>query len=277
MGGGSATIKVRRWGRHKSEAKKNSGKSLFLEANEKEYELGQVKDAADLPEAGSIELVTFSSPTSNIAENFRSIRTTLLLSAADAKPRCFVVTSPLAQEGKTSTLSNLAVTFAQAGKRVLIIDADLRKPRLHKIFKIKNVNGLTSYLSAQTDLENLEKPTPIPNLFLINAGPVPPNPVELLGSERMGSLIDEMRKRFDYVLFDSPPVLPVSDAVVLGPRIDAAILVVWGGKTTREALKRAKEKLAMHRIKCAGAIINKVSLEDHDYYYMKHYYHYYGR
>jgi capsular exopolysaccharide synthesis family protein len=169
------------------------------------------------------------------------------------------------------------VTFAQAGKRVLIIDADLRKPRLHRIFKIKNVNGLTSYLSAQTDLENLEKPTPVPNLFLINAGPVPPNPVELLGSEKMGSLIDEMRKRFDYILFDSPPVLPVSDAVVLGPRIDAAILVVWGGKTTREALKRAKEKLAMHRIKCAGAIINKVSLDDHDYYYMKHYYQYYGQ
>jgi capsular exopolysaccharide synthesis family protein len=112
---------------------------------------------------------------------------------------------------------------------------------------------------------------------LINAGPVPPNPVELLGSEKMGSLIDSMKQHFDYILFDSPPLLPVSDAVVLGPKIDGVILVVWGGKTTRDALKRAKEKLDMHQIRCAGVIINNISLDEHDYYYMKHYYHYYGQ
>ena len=231
---------------------------------------------AELPEARSIELITHFSPKSNISENYRSIRTTLLLSQADSALRYFVVSSPLPEEGKSITISNLAVTFAQAGKRVLLIDSDLRKPRQHRIFQIKNLHGLTNYLSSQADLKDLEKATPIANLYLINAGPVPPNPVELLGSERMGNLIDSMKKRFDYILFDTPPLLPVSDAVVLGTKIDGMILVIRGGKTTREALIRAKEKLDLHQIKCAGVIINGVNLNEHDYYYMKHYYHYYG-
>jgi capsular exopolysaccharide synthesis family protein len=138
------------------------------------------------------------------------------------------------------------------------------------------VNGLTNYLSDQANIQDLAKPTPIPNLYLINAGPLPPNPLELLGSEKMSSLVDSMKQQFDYILFDSPPLLPVSDAVVLGPKIDGAILVIWGGKTSRDALKRAKEKLAVHQLKCAGVIINNIRLDESDYYYMKHYYHYYG-
>lgn len=272
---GAVKIKIDKESR-KSKRNGDAGKWL-LDGMEEELDgSGEAEAAIEIPEPKSIELITHFSPKSNISENYRSIRTTLILSAVDSKLRCFVITSPLPQEGKTATISNLAVTFAQAGKRVLIIDADLRKPRQHKVFKIKNMNGLTNYLSAQADLKDLEKATQISNLYLINAGPVPPNPVELLGSEKMGSLVDFMKQRFDYILFDSPPLLPVSDAVVLGPKIDGMILVVWGGKTTRDALKRAKEKLDMHQIKCAGVILNNISLDEHDYYYMKHYYHYYG-
>ncbi len=235
---------------------------------------GTAEAAANEPK--SIELITHFAPKASISENYRSIRTTLLLSAADSKLRNFVVTSALPQEGKTATLSNLAVTFAQTGKRVLIVDADLRKPRQHKIFGIKNLNGLTNFLSAPTEIRLLVKPTGIPDLYLVNAGPVPPNPVDLLGSEKMGALIDNLKQYFDYILFDSPPLLPVSDAVVLGPKVDGVIIVAWGGKTSRDALRRAKEKLDTHQIKCAGVIINNISLDEHDYYYMKQYYHYYG-
>jgi capsular exopolysaccharide synthesis family protein len=251
----------------KNEERETSGPEAAELAGRKEIEL---------PKAKSIELITHFSPKSNIAESYRSIRTTLLLSQADSLLKCFVVSSPLPEEGKSATISNLAVTFAQAGKRVLLIDADLRKPRLHKIFQTKNLNGLTNYLSSQADSKDLEKPTPVPNLYVINSGPLPPNPVELLGAERMGSLLDDMKKRFDYVLIDAPPVLPVSDAIVLGSKIEGMILVIWGGKTTREALKRAKEKLSTHHIKCVGVILNNINLGEHDYYYMKRYYQYYG-
>ena len=231
----------------------------------------------EMPEIKSIELITHFSPESNISENYRSIRTTLLLSSADSKLKYLVVSSPLPEEGKTATNANLAVTFAQAGKKVLIVDADLRKPRQHRIFKIKNINGLTNYLSGDVELKQLVKATQVSNLWLINSGPVPPNPVELLSSEKMAGLIDYLKQYFDYIFFDTPPLLPVSDAVVLGPKTDGLILVVWGGKTTRDALKRAKEKLDIHNIRCAGVIINNINLDEHDYYYMKHYYHYYGK
>jgi succinoglycan biosynthesis transport protein ExoP len=279
---GGITIKLKE--PHKKKKKVKNGQWL-LDGGREEKNDGDIKepprraektDVLGTPEPESIELIAHFAPKSSISENYRSIRTTLLLSAADAKLRYLVVTSPLPQEGKTVTISNLAVTFAQAGKRVLIVDSDLRKPRQHKIFGIKNLDGLTNYLSAQVDFKGLIKSTHIPDLYLINAGPVPPNPVELLSSEKMGATIDSLKEYFDYILFDSPPLLPVSDAVVLGPKIDGVILVAWGGKTNRDALKRAKEKLDLHQIKCAGVIINNISLDEHDYFYMKHYYHYYG-
>jgi capsular exopolysaccharide synthesis family protein len=226
------------------------------------------------PEVKSIELITYLSPKSNLAESYRTIRTSLLLSSADKKPKVIVVTSALPEEGKSATLSNLAVTLAQAGKRVLIMDTDFRKPTQHKIFQIRNEDGLTDYLTSDMDIKGLVKATMVPSLFLANVGPVPPNPAELLGSERMGQLIEELKQWFDFVLLDSPPVLTVSDAMVLGTRIDGVILVVWGGKTAREALKRVKEKLDMLKIKCLGVVINNISIQEHDYYYMHQYYHY---
>jgi succinoglycan biosynthesis transport protein ExoP len=246
--------------------------------------LDQVRTVIGWPKPGprngepeSMDLIVHFSPGSSFSEYYRSIRTSLLLSAIDPKTRALAVMSPLPQEGKTSTISNLAVALAQTGKKVVIIDADLRKPRLHKIFRVKNLNGLTKYLTMDLSPEDLLRATPIPTLFLINAGPVPPNPVELLGSKKMSDLIDRLKKNHDFILVDTPPMLAVSDAIVLGPRLDGAILVVRGGKTPREALKQAREKLDAHKIKVLGAIINHVEMRDFDYYYTDAYYDEYYR
>jgi protein-tyrosine kinase len=229
----------------------------------------------DLPKIESIELITHFLPKSKISENYRSIRTALLLSPMDSKPKKVAVSSPLPQEGKTITISNLAVTFAQTGKAVLIIDSDLRKPMLHKIFKMANQNGLTDFLSGNSGADNLVKKTQIPNLFLINSGPVLADPLELLSSEKMTHLLDSLKEHFEYVFFDTPPLLLLSDAIALGSKIDGVILVIWGGKTSREALKQSREKLDKHKIKCLGVIINSADMREPDYYYMKHYRHYY--
>jgi capsular exopolysaccharide synthesis family protein len=239
-------------------------------------EAKSVAAKAEESEVRSMELITHLSPKSNLAESYRTIRTSLLLSSADKKPKTIMVTSALPEEGKSTTLSNLAVTLAQAGKTVLIVDSDFRKPTQHKIFKVRNINGLTNYLTSEMEVNALVKATDIPKLFLINVGPVPPNPAELLGSEKMGNLIETLKQWFDFILLDSPPLLTVSDAMVLGPKIDGMILVVWGGKTSREALKQAKEKLDMVKIKCLGVVINNINIQEHDYNYMYQYYNYYG-
>lgn len=257
------------WGGQTEEERK---KAEIAEAMRKIREAGPEPDE---PEAKSIELITYLSPKSNLAESYRTIRTSLLLGSADKKPKAIVVTSALPEEGKSVTVSNLAVTLAQAGKNVLVLDTDFRKPTQHNIFRIRNVNGLTNYLTSEMELKGLVKATPVPRLFLANVGPLPPNPAELLGSEKMDELIGTLKQSFDFILLDSPPVLTVSDAMVLGPRIDGMILVVWGGKTSREALMRAKEKLDMLKIKCLGVVINNISVQEHDYYFMYHYYRHY--
>jgi capsular exopolysaccharide synthesis family protein len=249
----------------------------------KEGEAEAAPDAAGVAGTGgaaelnSIELVTQSAPKSTYSENYRTIRTTLLLSAPDSKPQTIAVTSALPQEGKTVTISNLGVTLALAGKRVVIVDADLRKPRQHRIFKVRNTSGLTTFLTGGIELKEILQALSLPNLYLITAGPVPPNPVELLGSEKMAPMLDELKKVFDYILLDTPPVLAVSDALVMGPSLDGAILVVWGGKTSRDAVRSAREMLDKHKIKCVGVIINNVQVCDYDHYYMSRYYKYYGR
>ncbi len=228
-------------------------------------------------EPTSIELIPFESPTSAYSESYRSIRSSLLLSPDVSALKCLAVASPLAQEGKTSTTSNLAVTLAQAGKSVLIVDSDLRRPRQHRIFKMPNTGGLSNFLTGTLRISDLIKPTKVPNLFLINAGPVPINPNELLGSEKMTTLINDLRRLFDYVLFDTPPLLAVTDGLVLATRLDGLILVVWSEKTPREALKTAKEKLDMAGIKTLGVIVNSLVFRKHDYYSKRHYYQSYDK
>ncbi len=282
-------VKIKDKKKRKSKKSKRDSSRWLLDTKKEEKEAlgtkgagpgeqkgGEIPDIK-LPEIRSIELITHFLPNSYISEYYRSVRTTLLLSAPDSKRRYLAVSSALPEEGKTATISNLAVALTQAGKKVLLVDADLRKPKLHKIFKINNVDGLTNFLATTIPVSQLVKVTQIPNLYLINAGPVAPNPVELLGSEKMAGLINNMKEFFEYILFDTPPLLSLSDAIVLGTKLDGVILVAWGGKTSRDALRRAKERLDLHHIKCAGVIINNISLKEHDYYFMKHYYHSYDK
>ena len=168
-----------------------------------------------------------------------------------------------ARGGKTVSVANLAVTLAQSGKTVLVVDADLRRPRQHRLFKVKNTFGLTTYLTDSVPIKDVVKSTEIPNLFLINAGPIPPNPAELLGSEKMTRFIRMMSEECDYILFDLPPMLEICDALVLGAKVDGMVLVVWGDKTSREALKKAREKLDMLKVRTLGVIINNVSVPHH--------------
>jgi capsular exopolysaccharide synthesis family protein len=220
-----------------------------------------------------IELIAAREPQSIQAESYRSIRTALLLSSADNPVRTIAVTSAMPGEGKSVSVANLAVTLAQSGKTVLAVDADLRRPRQHRMFKVKNTFGLTTYLTDSVEIKDVVKSTEIPNLFLVNAGPLPPNPAELLGSDKMARFIRMMSEESDYVLFDLPPMLEISDALVLGAKVDGMVLVVWGDRTSREALRKAREKLDMLKVRTLGVIINNVTVPPHASYYYKDYYH----
>jgi polysaccharide biosynthesis transport protein len=239
---------------------------------------GEDKAAAKLravdDDARGIDLLPHTDSRSAISEAYRAFRTSLLLASANS-PKVMVVTSSFAREGKTTTSINLAVVLAQMGKPVLLIDADLRRPRLHRVFRgAKNV-GLVNYLAANAPLEQIVQPTEVPNLFTILAGPIPPNPSELLGSDRMKLLIQEIRSRYAFVIFDSPPVLAVADAIVLSAGADGVILCVHGGRTPRELVARSAERLRQSKIPVLGAILNNVDLHQYGYTYKKSYYEYY--
>jgi len=222
----------------------------------------------------SIELIASREPKSIQAESYRSIRTTLLVSSPPGKVKAILITSPLAREGKSATVSNLGITLAQANKRVVIVDADLRKPKQSRLFGLNSGWGLTHFVSSFIDAPDLVKPTQFPNLFLIGSGPIPSNPIELLTSEKMDALMAFLKRSFDYILVDAPPILAVSDALAIGPLIDAVILVVRGGQTPIPALRQAKQKLDAHKLKSLGIILNGVNLVEQDGYYAKQYYQY---
>jgi capsular exopolysaccharide synthesis family protein len=225
---------------------------------------------------GKIELIAAREPQSIQSESYRAIRTTLLVSSPPGKIKTILFTSPLAKEGKSSTVSNLGITFAEAGKRVVIIDTDLRKPNQARIFGVKSDSrpGLSRYLSSHMETVDIVKPTEIPNLHLIVSGPIPANPIELLTSDKMDKLVAYLKRSFDFVLFDTPPILAVSDALAMGPMTDTIILVARGGQTPIPALKHAKQKIDAHKLKCLGVILNGVDLVAQDGYYARQYYHY---
>lgn len=226
-------------------------------------------------EPKSIELITHFAPESVFAENYRSLRTALLLSGPQSNLRSMIVTSALPTEGKTTTISNLAVSLAQMGKKVLLIDADLRRPKQHRIFNMKNHDGLTNYLAMDLELEKLIKPTIVPSLYLINSGPIPPNPAELLSSEKMSELLKKVREQFDFVLIDTPPLLAVTDAQILAKMVDGLVLVVRAEKTPREALMQTRELIDLLKLKTFGVVINHLSLDGQGYYYRRYYRNYY--
>jgi capsular exopolysaccharide synthesis family protein len=167
-----------------------------------------------------------------------------------------------------------SVTLAQANKRVVIVDADLRKPKQARMFGLNSGWGLTHFVSSYIEATDLVRPTQYNNLFLITSGPIPASPIELLTSEKMDHLIAFLKRSFDYILIDSPPLLAVSDSLAMGPLVDGVILVARGGQTPMSALKQAQQKLEVHKLKCLGVILNGVNLVEQDGYYAKQYYQY---
>ena len=211
-------------------------------------------DKADAPD--NIELLPFHNPRLAVCEAYRSLRTALLLSSAD-ELKVVAVTSAEPSEGKTVTVSNLGVVLAQLERRVLIIDADLRRPRQHKVFKLTNRLGVVNYLTSRVDLDSIVRPTEVPNLFVCTAGPIPPNPSELLAADRLRELIDTVRSRFDFVLFDSPPVLPVADAVILGSLVDGLVICARAGVLQRDDAKHCAERLRYAGLRIYGTVLNR--------------------
>lgn len=220
----------------------------------------------------TVELVTYRRPKSDISESYRALRTAILLSASGSPPRVMLVTSALPQEGKTTTSINTAVTLAQKGAKVLLVDADLRRPSVHKVFNIKPRVGLSTVLTGASKLEYTVSHVPqLPNLFLLPAGPPPPHPAELLGSNLMKQLILQWRQEYDHVIFDTPPALSVTDSILLSVDMDAVVLVVRSGNTTKAALRRTRELLGQVNARVLGVVVNAVDVDSPDYY---HYYYY---
>jgi capsular exopolysaccharide synthesis family protein len=235
---------------------------------------GKLRAVQPPAEQSGIDLLPHVDSRSPISEAYRAFRTSLLLASANS-PKIIVITSTFAKEGKTTTSINLATVLAQMGKPVLLIDADLRRPRLQKVFKGKMNLGLVNYLAANIPLEDVIQETNVPNLSVVLSGPNPPNPSELLASDRMKTLIHEVRSKFAYVIFDSPPVLAVTDAIVLAAAADGVVLCVHGGQTPRELVQRSAERLRQSNIPVLGAILNNLDLQQYGYTFKKSYYDYY--
>lgn len=232
-----------------------------------------------LPIASLPELVTVNDRRSSVAEAYRTLRTNLLFSAAVRALRSIVVTSPGAAEGKSMTAANLAVAFAQQGHRVLLLDCDLRRSRIHKIFEQPELPGLTNVLIGGVATDEAIRPTKIERLFIMPAGAMPPNPAELLGSSQMRALVEQLRDQFDVLIIDSPPLLAASDGAILSRMVDGAIVVVRAGRTERNALKTAIQQLDTVGARVLGTVLNDPDAEVPRYadYYGYYYYNsYYG-
>ncbi len=203
-----------------------------------------------------VPLITLTDPRSAAAEAYRTLRTNLTFTGLDKPIETLVITSPGPNEGKSVTLANLAVTMAQGERRTIVVDADLRRPMLHQIFGVSNGRGLTTMFVEPEALENppLVKPA-VENLWLLPSGPLPPNPADLLGSRRMEEIIAALRARADILLFDAPPVVAVTDAAVLGMKVDGVLLVVASGRTRRDDVQRARELLERAHVRIIGAVL----------------------
>ncbi len=223
----------------------------------------------------SIDLASHVQPRSSLAEAFKNLRTSLLLASPEHPPRRILLTSCEPGDGKSTAALNLAIVLAQMGRRVVLVDADLRRPRIHKMVGCDNTVGLTTFLTGNAGYAQTIQGTGIPNLWVVPSGPIPPNPSELLNSPSLESLLDRLdRERgFDHILFDSPPVLQVADSVILAQRMDATVLVVRASKTTRTSLVQGVARLRQSRARVAGVVLNAVP-EKTGYYYYRYYRYY---
>ncbi len=219
-------------------------------------------------------------PRSSAAEAYRVLRTSVLLSAAGQPPKTVLITSGQPGEGKTTTAINTAISLSQLGASVLIIDCDLRRPTTHKVLGVDHIQGLSTYLSRNNvSLDDVIQKLPIANLSLLPCGPIPPNPAELIISERMKEMLKELAERYDHIIIDSPPLINVTDPVILSTMVDGVILVVHGGKSTRDIVRRARQELSTVGAKIFGVVLNNVDLrrEGYDNYYYYRYYSGYGQ
>ncbi|BFI98614.1 MAG: CpsD/CapB family tyrosine-protein kinase [Priestia megaterium] len=216
-------------------------------------------------------LVTHTNPKLPVAEQYRTIRSNIQFSNLESDVRSLVMTSSGPSEGKSTTAANLAIVYAQQDKKVLLVDADLRKPTAHFSFRLENHIGFTNVLTRKVPLLDAVSETEIPNLSVLTSGPIPPNPSELLASKNMDALLEEMYEHFDFILFDTPPTLAVTDAQILSNKVEATILVVSSGKTDKAAARKAKELLLNAKARLLGVILNDRKIEDGGSYY-----YYYG-
>jgi polysaccharide biosynthesis transport protein len=224
-----------------------------------------------------VEVLSYAQPKSQISEAFRALRTSLLLSQAEHPPQVILVSSALPREGKTTASVNLAVTLAQLGDRTLLMDADLRKPGIRRALNLSigKERGLSSYLAGVSTLDEVCIPHPaIDNLVAMTTGPIPPSPADLLSSHRMSEAIGELRRRFKFIVIDSPPILAATDAVILSAQVDGVLLVVRSGETPKEAFTRCRNLLAAVKSRLLGVVLNAVDTSAPDYYYSYRYYPY---
>lgn len=219
-------------------------------------------------ELGS-RLITVLDPTSAASEGYRTLRTNLLYALVDNPPRVIVVTSPGPSEGKSTTCANLGVVLAQAGKEVLIVDCDLRKPVMHKFFEMRNLRGVVDVLADEHRLQEVWM-QPVDGLKVLPVGPVPPNPTELLGTQRFSKLLADFREKFDYVLVDAPPIGPVSDPAILAAQGDGVLLVVDAQKTRKVAVRQAMRNLNAVGANVIGTVMNNVEVAKEGYGYYRY-------
>jgi capsular exopolysaccharide synthesis family protein len=219
------------------------------------------------------DLASHHDSRSGFAEAFKNLRTSLLLASPDHPPRRVVVTSCEPGDGKSTVALNLGIVLTQMGRRVLLMDADLRRPRIQRVMESKNEVGLSSYLSGNATADRLISASEVPGLDVITSGPIPPNPSELLDSPRLTDLFDELeqRGRYDHIIVDSPPALLVADGIILSTKVDATIMVARAGATRRESFVQGVARLQRARARLVGTVLNALADRPRYYYYRKEY------
>lgn len=218
-------------------------------------------------------IISYNDPKSVISEQYRAIRTNIEYSNVDQNTKTILVTSSDKNEGKTTTVSNLAVSFANLNKKVLLIDCDLRNASIHEMFKLNNIYGLTDILAKNREVNKCIQETELENLYVLTAGAIPPNPAEILSSEKMKNLIEDLKNIYDYIFIDTPPIGLVTDAGALSSFIDGVVLVVKSESIEKKYLEETKKKLDAVDARILGAILNSYKSEQKDY----NYYSYYGK
>jgi capsular exopolysaccharide synthesis family protein len=222
----------------------------------------------------TLQLISEEGKYSMAAEAYRTLRTNISLSQVDHPIKTLLVTSCIPREGKSTTVANLGVTFAMAQQKVLIIDADLRRPILHRLFGIPNTQGLTHTLSDTVEFDQVFNPTRIANLWIVTCGIIPPNPSELLGSQKMKVFLERAKQGFDMILLDSPPISSLADASVLGAIVDGVLFIVKVNMANRDLIEKAREQLETVGANIIGVVLNDVDVKRDGYYRYYYYYNY---